>query len=135
MPSAPVEAAFRTRLEENWTETVILGSNGVTEPPPDGAAFVLIHYPISDGSRPTLSKRRFEEGAARIILNIPSGEGLPTWLPKADEISALFRGDKLKFDGVEVFEPSQPIVGDNNEDGNYFELAVIVPYRYQFDVA
>lgn len=135
MPSAAVEAAFRTRLASNWTDTVIVGANDVTEPPSDGSGFVLIHYPVSDASQQALTKRRFEEGAARIILNVPAGEGLPTWLAKADTIAALFRGDRLKFDGVEVFEPSSPIINDGNENGSFYELAVIVPYRYQFDAA
>jgi hypothetical protein len=135
MPSAAVEAAFRTRLASGWTETVILGVNEVFTPPSDGSPFALIQYPVVDASRPVLSKRRFEEGAARIVVNAPTGAGLADWLVKVDTISALFRGDKLKFDGVEVFEPSPPIINDDNEDGNYFSLAVVVPYRYQFDVA
>lgn len=137
MPSATVEEAFRTRLAANWNEAngVIVGANGVTQAPEDGSAFLLIHYPVSNGSRPLLKSRRYEEGAARIILNVPTGEGVPDWLVMADMIADMFRGDRLKFDGVEVFEPSGPIVNDNNEDGNYFELAVIVPYRYQFDVS
>lgn len=135
MPSAAVEEAFRERLAANWTYTPIIGANGVTQPPSDGSGFALIHYPVTDGSRPYLTKRRFEEGAARIILNVPSGDEVPDWLEKADEIAALFRGDHLVFDGVEVFEPSSPILNDDNEDGNYYELAVIVPYRYQFDVS
>lgn len=135
MPSAAVEAAFRTRLANGWTETVILGVNEVFSPPSDGSPYTLIQYPIVSSSRPVLSKRRFEEGAARIVINAPVGAGLLGWLAKADTISALFRGDNLKFDGVEVFEPSSPIINDDNEDGNYFSLAVVVPYRYQFDAA
>jgi hypothetical protein len=79
MPSAAVEAVFRTRLEANWNiaDGVILGSNEVMTAPSDGSPFLIIH--------------------------------------------------------VEVFEPSPPIVNDDNEDGNYFELAVVIPYRYQFD--
>lgn len=138
MPSAVVEAAFRERMEANWTDTIIIGVNGVTETPSDGTAFVLIQYPVVQNTRPTLTRRRFEEGTARIILNAPSGDGLPDWLEKADSISDLFRGDKLKIGtslNVEIFEPSPPIIDDNNEEGNYFSLAVIVPYRYQFDVS
>jgi hypothetical protein len=137
MPSAAVEAAFRDHLAANWNTAngVILGVNEVFEPPSDGSPFLLIQYPISNAKRTALTRHRFEEGAARIILNAPTGGGLPIWLALADTIAAAFRGDKLIFDGVEVFEPSPPIVNDNNDDGNYFELAVIVPYRFQFNVA
>ena len=50
----------------------------------------------------------------------------------ASGVARPIGGDKLVFDGVEVFEPSAPIVNDDNEEGNYYELAVIVPYRYQY---
>jgi len=137
MPSAAVEAAFRTRLAANWdtADGVILGVNDVFTPPSDGSPYLIIQYPVVNSTRAALSSLRFEEGAARIILNAPTGGGLPTWLTKADTISAAFRGDKLIFDGVEAFEPSPPIINDNNDDGNYFELAIVVPYRYQFNVS
>lgn len=135
MPSAAVETAFRTRLASNWdtADGVILGANGVTTPPADGSAFLLIQYPVATGLRPFMRTKRYEEGAARIIFNVPSGEGLSTFLTLADDIAAIFRGDHLIIDGVEVFEPSPPFINDNSEDGNYYELAVIVPYRYQFN--
>lgn len=134
MPSAAVEAAFRSRLETTITDVLIVGSNGQMTPPDDGREFILIHYPISTGIRPMLTKRRFEEGVARIVYNARTGSELSTPLARADAIAAAFRGDNLKFDGVEVFEPSPPIVNDDNDSGNYFELAVVVPYRYQFDI-
>jgi hypothetical protein len=81
-----------------------------------------------------LRSKRFEEGAARIVYNAQVSSGLPGPLAKADAIAAAFRGDRLIVSGVEMFEPSPPIINDDNEEGNYFELAVIVPYRYQFSV-
>lgn len=136
MPSAAVESVIRTRFAASWNTSngVILGVNGVSEPPSDGSAFVVIHYPVVNNSRPTLAKRRFEEGAARIIWNVPKGRLPESALPVADTISALFRGDNLVVDHVEFFEPSPPIINDDNDEGNYYELAVIVPYRYQFDI-
>lgn len=137
MPSAAVEAVFRARLEANWNiaDGPILGSNEVFEAPSDGSAFVIIQYPVTDNSRPTLKGRRFEEGAARIIYNAPNNQGLAIPLAKADAIATAFRGDRLRISGVEIFEPTAPIVNDDNEEGNYFKLAVIIPYRFQFDVA
>lgn len=137
MPSAAVESVFRTRLAAGWDAAngVILGTNGVSEPPPDGGPFLVIHYPIATNSRPVLTRKRFEEGAARIIYNVKKGILPETSLPLADTIAALFRGDKLIVDSVEFFEPSPPIINDDNDDGNYYELAVVVPYRYQFNAA
>jgi hypothetical protein len=139
MPSAAVESAFRERLEANWdtADGVIIGSNGVTEPPADGSAFLLIQYPVVMNTRPMLTTKRFEEGAARILYNAEAGLGLQGPLTTADAIASIFRGDRLKIGSslnVEIFEPSAPIVSDDNEEGNYFVLAVIVRYRYQFDV-
>lgn len=134
MPSAAVESAFRTRLATGWTYAPIIDANERMEAPSDGSAFAIIQYPVSSNSRPALARRRFEEGTARIVINIPVGSGLSDWLVKADAAAALFRGDQLRFSGVEVFEPSPPIINDDNEDGNFFSLAVIIPYRYQFDV-
>lgn len=140
MPSAAVKDAFSDRLEANWdtADGIILGVNGETEPPSDGSPFLIIQFPVVENSRPMLTKRRFEEGAARIVYNAPSGSGVDDPLAKAETIADAFRGDRLKIGSslnVEVFEPSSPIINDNNEEGNYFELSVIVPYRYQFDVA
>ncbi|MCH2220045.1 MAG: hypothetical protein MK097_06945 [Dechloromonas sp.] len=130
-----VEAAFRMRMEAMFPTIYMIGANGRTTPPDDGREFVVIQYPVHESSRPMLTKRRFEEGAARIVYNAKSGTELASVLTQVDAIAAAFRGDRLKFDGVEVFEPNGPIVNDENDDGNYFETAVIVPYRYQFDVA
>lgn len=136
MPSAAVEAVIRGRLKDNWSTAngVILQPNGQADTPPDGSAFIVIHYPLSNTDRPTLTERRFEEGAARIIYNVPKGVELSASLPLADSIAAIFRGDKLIVNHVEFFEPSLPFIDDDNDEGNYYELAVVVPYRRQFDV-
>lgn len=137
MPSAAVESVIRTRLANNWNTAngVILQPNGASDPPSDGSAFLVIHYPLSNTVRPSLTERRFEEGAARIIYNVPKGIELSASLPLADTISALFRGDKLIVDSVEFFEPSLPFIDDDNDEGNYYEIAVVVPYRRQFDAS
>jgi hypothetical protein len=136
MPSAAVESVIRQRLADNWNTAngVILEANGQADPPSDGSAFLLIHYPVSDSFRPTLTRKRFEEGAARIIYNVPKGTHLSTSLALADTIAALFSGDNLIVSRVEFFEPSLPLINDDNDEGNYYEIAVVVPYRRQFDV-
>jgi hypothetical protein len=140
MPSAAVEAAFRARLEANWNtaDGVILGSNEVYETPADGSPFVIIQYPIVQNIRPMMTRMRYEEGAARIIYNAQKSAGLAGPLAKADALAAAFRGDQLKIgasETIEIFEPSGPTINDDNEEGNYFELAIVIPYRYQFSVS
>jgi hypothetical protein len=131
MPSAAVDAAFKAKLAAEWTSSPVVGVNGVTDPPKDENAFLVIQYPVVNGEKPVLGGKYFEEGAARLVLNVKSGIGLAEGLTRADTLAALFRSQK--FSGVETFAPSAPIVNDSNDDGNWFELSVIVPYRYQFE--
>lgn len=130
MPSAAVEAAFQARLAASWTISQVLG-NGVTEAPDGADAFLIVQYPVVNSEKPVLGRRYFEEGAARMVLQVKREIGLAEGLAWADTLAALFR--TVKFSGVETFAPSAPIIDDDNDDGNWFELAVIVPYRYQFD--
>lgn len=129
MPSAAVEAAFQARLASSWTISPVL-QQGDTEPA-DANAFLVVQYPVVNSDKPVLGRRYFEEGAARLVLNVKREIGLAEGLGWADTLAALFR--TVKFSGVETFAPSAPIIDDDIDDGNWLELAVIVPYRYQFD--
>lgn len=135
MPAAAVHAAFSAQLLANWdqADAVILEANAQMVPPE--GPFIVIQYPVANGFKPSLGRRFFEEGAARIVLNIPVGTGLTTGLTWADEIADIFRETELTatIGTLRTWEPSSPLVNDANEEGNWFELAVIVPYRYQFD--
>lgn len=132
MPSAAVDAAFKARLASDWTTSPVIGMNGVTEPPSDQNAFLVVQYPVINGEKPVLYGRYFEEGAARMVLNVRSGLALDVVLPWADTLASLFREFKNGA-GFETFTPSAPTINDANDDGNWFELSVIVPYRYQFN--
>jgi hypothetical protein len=136
MPSAAVDDAFKARLRDSWTGTVVVGGLAAGDPadgpdPPAGVdGFLVVQYPVANAERPVLGRHFFEDGAARLVLNVKNGIGLATGLALADTLAALFRG--VKFGGVETFSPSAPIISDTNDDGNWFSFAVIVPYRYQF---
>lgn len=132
MSTATVKAAFNATLTANWTATTVVGLNGVTVPPDDLQPFLVVQYPISDASKPILGRRFFQEGAARLVINTPSGMGEDEGFALSDELASLFREKKLG-NGVETFAPSAPIVNDANDEGNWFSLSVIVPYRCQFD--
>lgn len=135
MPSATVDAAFKARLAASWdvASYPVIGVNGVTEPPDPSSknAFVVVQYPIQDGQKPVVHGKFFEEGAARLVLNVKSTLALDVVLPWADTLATLFR-EYRPGGGFETFVPSAPIINDANDDGNWLELAVIVPYRYQF---
>jgi hypothetical protein len=130
MPSAAVHAAFNARLTANWTETPIVDSVLPIEPP-QVPAFLVLQYPVTNASKPVLQRTYWEEGAARLVLNVDVGAGLTYGLGLADQLATLFR--EVKFDGVETFSTSPPILREPMDEGTWFELSVIVPYRFEFD--
>lgn len=131
MPALAVNTAFMARLAANWTLTPIVSGNGPQEPPAGADAFVVVQYPVVNASKPVLQRTYWEEGAARIVLNVASGSGLEYGLGLQDQLASLFR--EVKFDGVETFSPASSPVNDANDDGQWFEFSVSVPYRYQFN--
>lgn len=136
MVSKVVAEAFTAQLATgsppSWNGITVIGIDTIPEPPGNVDAFIVVQFPVSTADRPGLGRRYFEDGAARIVLNIKEGLGLAQGLEWADGLAALFRSDKIG-DGIETFTPTSPIVDDSNENGNWYTFAIIVPYRYQFD--
>lgn len=135
MPAAAVEAAFQAKLASSWANAnqVVLDANGEARSPPENVnAFLVVQYPIVNGDKPVIGRRYFENGAARLVLNVKAGIGMADSLAMADTLAALFRDVDLAT-GVETFTPSGAIVNNVNDDINWFSLSVIVPYRYQFN--
>ena len=132
MPSAVVEAAFRARyLEEMANDPPLISAIVSAQPSNDLDAYVVIQYPVVNGSKPTIGRHYFEDGAARIVLEARRTGEMEDVLSTADEIASIFRD--RKFHGIETFTPDPPTVNDASNDGNWFSLSVIIPYRYQFD--
>jgi hypothetical protein len=131
MPSATVEAAFQARLYEfTLGDPPVIPAITVGQPSNTDDAFIVIQYPVVNGSKPVLGRHYFEEGAARLVLNVRRSAEMETALGLADDIAGMFRD--YKFHGIETFTPSPPIINEVSNDGNWFSLSVIVPYRYQF---
>jgi hypothetical protein len=132
MPSAAVEFAFQARLFEATSGSPPVIPAIVSGQPPNSGtdAFVIVQYPVVNGSKPTIGRHYFEEGAARVVLNVRRTVEMADALAMADTIAGIFRD--YRFHGIESFTPSPPIVNDTSNDGNWFSLSVIVPYRYQF---
>jgi hypothetical protein len=132
MPSAAVEFAFQARLFEATSGDPPVIPAIVSGQPPNGEdAFIIAQYPVVNGSKPVLGRHYFEEGAARLVLNVRRSLEMADALAMADDLASVFRD--RKFHGIESFTPSPPIVNDTSNDGNWFSLSVIVPYRYQFE--
>jgi len=131
MPSAAVEFAFQARLYESTSgDPPVIPAIISGQPDPGHDAFIIVQYPVVNGSKPVLNRHYFEEGAARLVLNVRRSLEMADALDIADSLASIFRD--RKFHGIESFTPSPPIVNDTSNDGNWFSLSVIVPYRYQF---
>lgn len=135
MVSKVVTEAFHTKLVgggSTWNGIPVVDVDTDPEPPSDAEAFIVVQFPVSLADNPTLGRRYFENGGARIVLNVVRGIGLAQGLEWADGIAALFRTEKIA-PSIETFASQSPIIDDTNESGNWYSFAVIVPYRYQFD--
>src|SRR5688572_27489285 len=105
MPSAAVHAAFKARLLANWDTAArpVVSDISVAEPPEGKDAWVVIQYPVVNGVRPVLGHTYFEEGAARLVLNVVNQIDVETALGWVDTLAGLFRGLKPRdFSGIET---------------------------------
>lgn len=96
-----------------------------------GDLYLLVQFPVANGARTTHSLSFVEEGAARILINAPSGSGIAESLAVGERIASLFRGKRIA--GIQFGAPTSPLIHDDNDDGQYFKTSVVVPYVYHFD--
>lgn len=138
MPAAVVEALIRARLQAFLDDTPpaftcsVVPANLVALPAPADEAFIVIQYPVVNGSKPVINRHYVEEGGARIVVNTRREIELDEVLALTDDIASLYR-DRDLGSGLETLTPSTPIINDVSDDGNWFSQSVIVEYRYQFD--
>jgi hypothetical protein len=131
MPAPVVSEAFKTHLGDPWTDGIPVGDlDRWSTPPTDVNAFLVVQYPVVNGVRAVIGRTFFEEGAARMVLNVKREVGIVQGRVWGKALADLFRS--TRFSGVETFAPDGPIEDDNIDDGNWLSFAVIVPYRYQF---
>lgn len=132
MPAPAVDTAFKARIAANFTTIPTIGVNGVVEPPSNGTSFVVLQYPVVNGEKPGIGRRFFEEGALRIVINAVRAVADTDGAAWAATLASLFRDRKLGS-GLQTFTPNGPIINDAVDLGDFVELSVIVPYRYQYD--
>lgn len=132
MASKGVVDAIKARLE-GWDGGLpIVHPNETNESPADGSAYVRVDYPVSRSSQMSIGAPGAniwrEEGVFRLVIYSTRGENLDEGLLIADSLASLFRGKN--FDGVQTFAPSPPATNDDSDNGNYYILAVAVPYQF-----
>lgn len=131
MAHANVIAAFRDRLDANWTRCAVKNDNNTTQTPP-AAPFIEVLFLVSNAQQMSVGAPGAnlwrEEGGCLLVLNVERGTGAAVWAPWIDEIAAIFRGKN--FDGVQTFAPTSAEFENDNEDGNFYRIGVAVPYTY-----
>lgn len=107
------------------------GINVEGDIPPDASMFGEIQFPVGNVQQMDLAARRYrEEGAIRVIVNWQRGLDIKGGLKLAGLLAAMFRSKK--FDGVQTWVPSVPVVDDRNDNGVYFPVSFSVPYHFYF---
>lgn len=134
MASKTVSDAVKAYLAANFSTCPVYELSAQFEPPPDGSAFVQVQYPFGREEQMSVGdpgNNWFrEEGALRLVVNTPAGDGVAVAAALADELRALFRNKR--FDGVRTFE-AQPITLDDGSDQlGYFQGSFAV--AYEFDI-
>jgi hypothetical protein len=145
MPQKAVVDAVEHRLDTLWGSPEMIlaraalnlpgcpmfGINLQGDVPEDGSVFGEVQYPVAITEQVDLAAKRYlERGTIRLIVNAQRGAGVQIGLELTDRLAALFRGKK--FDGVQTFAPSSPVIDDRNDDGLYFPISVSVPYKFYF---
>lgn len=138
MASLAVTTAFDAMIAANWTHTPVKALNDIGKVPDDGSAFLTVTYPVAVETLisvgvPGANLYR-EEGAARVALAIPVGQGVSPaatpWAQRIDTLRAAMRGQTFAVGAGVTWEASPPIFNDDSDDGAYFELSFAVPYRF-----
>ena len=125
MAQQAVVDAVAARLAANWTTTAIILPNEDAAPPADGSAFVTLQFPTARetfiGMAAVGSRTMREDGTFRMVVSVPSGQGLDVGLGYCGTLAALFR--LQTFGGVVCFAASPPIDHDSGDSGKYWVLS------------
>lgn len=128
MSSKAVADAIDAYLAANWTACPVLTENADEETPADGSAFLVVQYFGAQNRRVTLAPVFEEEGAFRIVINVPRGQGPALMRQYAADLVDLFRG--VDVGAVHCLTPSEPFAV---VEGNFYTGALVVPFRHIAD--
>jgi hypothetical protein len=113
-----------------WVNTPILDPNSETEDA-EIRTFLEPQVIVSRTTRLSVSDRVYREvGYVRLVLGCERGIGLSRPVAWADDLASRFHDRKI---GDVKFEPvTRPRFDENNDNGTYFILTVLVPYTFDY---
>lgn len=137
MASKAAMDAISAKLTAVWSSVNPSGPapilpNTQMDAPDPKSVFLTLTFPISEETMETTGNPGGnvfrEEGAFRVVLAVPVGEGLDPWAGYLDQIRAGMRAKV--FNGVTTFEAS-PSAQSPAEDGEaHFFLSTAITYKY-----
>jgi len=132
MASVAVMDAVDARIASLWTATSYFGLNEEGEAPADLSAFLEVQYPLANAQQMSIGSPGAqvfrEEGGIRFVLSIPRGVGTRDWQLKLEALVDGFRAKR--FDGVNTWAPTSPVLDDGNARAGYWRLTAVVPYYF-----
>lgn len=130
MASLAVYTAVKERLGSSWNELAVRYPNdGQGETPADGSAYIAVQFPVANTDRMAVNQRLYrEEGGIRLVVHAERGDGLDQVLGWTGALAALFSDQA--FGGIKTQAAGSPFIDDDNELGNYFKAAVVIPYTF-----
>lgn len=128
MAEYAVVQAVEARVAAVFDECPVYVENGLTTPPADNSAWLMVQFPYAISTWQTTDGDFLEEGAIRFVLSVERGAGAHEGRQWMTALAAQFRG--VQFDGVQTYAPSSPVSDDMNDDSSYYKLSFAVPYEY-----
>lgn len=133
MARKAVVDAVRDYLTANWTACPVVEANTTSRAPADGSSFIVLTFPVTNSDQLTFGAPGAnywrDEGAFRLLINVPRDSGADQALEWADALADLFRGKRIG--GVLMTAaPSAPALDDRNDDGKFWSVSIAVPYDH-----
>lgn len=132
MARLQVVTAVDAYLAANWTQTPIVKMNdAASAPPAKGAPYILVTYPFASETQMSIGVPGAniwrEHGAFQVRIYGERSKGLSGTVTLADAIANLLRGKRITAE-MECREVDSAALHDDNDNGNYFVVGVIVNY-------
>jgi hypothetical protein len=134
MAQKAVVDAVAARLAANFSACPVIGLNLTGETPSDGNPFLLVDFPLADCEQISIGapgqNLYRESGMARFVVHAERGRDLGAPRTWADALAGLFRD--ADFAGILTGAPTSPAEGEARIAGNYWQIAFLVPFEFDF---